>query len=142
MINTAVLMGRICHDLELKSTQSGKSILNFTVACERKYQAQGEQRQADFIDCIAWEHTAKFIESYFRKGSMIAIEGRIQTDNYEDKNGNKRKSVVVVAESVSFCGSKSESGGNNNAGTNAKPNLNVAPPDDFEEIEDDTDLPF
>lgn len=133
MLNSTILLGRICNDLELKSTQSGTEILNFTIACDRKFQSQGEKK-TDFIDCIAWKQTAEFISRYFSKGSMIAIEGRLQTDNYTDKNGNKRKSVVVVAESVSFCGGKSES-------KDSKPDLNVN--SDFEEIEDDDDsLPF
>lgn len=132
MINNVVLMGRITHDLELKSTPSGVSVTSFTIAVDRSYAKQGEQRQADFIDCFAWRNTAKFITRYFRKGSMIAVTGEINTRNYEDKNGNKRKAVEVLVNNASFCGEK------NNA-----PDLNVTPPaNGFEEIENDNDLPF
>lgn len=128
MINNVVIMGRLIKDPELKTTQSGLSVVSFTVAVDRKYQ---KERQADFLNVVAWRHTAEFVEKYFTKGSMIAIQGSIQTRTYEDKNGNKRTAVEIVADNVSFCGSKGGSG---------KPNLNVSN-DDFEEICDDG-LPF
>lgn len=134
MINNVVLMGRLVATPEIKSTQTGVSVTSFTLAVERSFAKQGEQRQADFINCVAWRNTAEFIARYFQKGSMLAITGAIQTRNYEDKNGNKRTAVEVVVDSASFCGSKSES---NNA-----PNFSVEPPTDFEEIPDDSDLPF
>lgn len=130
MINSVVIMGRLTKDPELKTTQSGLSVVSFTVAVDRKYQ-KGSERQADFLNVVAWRHTAEFVEKYFHKGSMIAIHGSIQTRTYEDKNGNKRTAVEIVADNVSFCGSKVGSG---------NPNLNVSN-DDFEEIGDD-DLPF
>lgn len=128
MINSVVIMGRLTKNPELKTTQSGLSVVFFTVAVDRKYQKDGE-RQADFLNVVAWRQTAEFVEKYFRKGSMIAVQGSIQTRKYEDTNGNNRIAVEIVADNVSFCGSKSE-----------KPNLNVTA-DDFEEIGDD-DLPF
>lgn len=112
MINTVVLMGRLTFDPELRTTPSGVSVVRFQVAVDRSYQKAGEERKADFIDVTAWRQTADFVSRYFHKGSMIAIEGSLQTDNFTDKDGNKRKSVQVVANNVSFCGSKSE-GGNN-----------------------------
>ena len=130
MINNVVIMGRLTKDPELKTTQSGLSVVSFTVAVERKFQKSGE-RQADFRNVVAWRQTAEFVEKYFTKGSMIAVQGSIQTRKYEDKNGNKRTAVEIVADNVSFCGFKTESG---------KPNLNVSN-DDFEEIGND-DLPF
>lgn len=141
-LNNVTLMGRLTYSPELKSTPSGVSVLRFQIACDRNYQAQGQERQADFIDCMAWRQTAEFISRYFHKGDMIGIEGSIQTSNFTDKDGNKRKSVDVVANNASFCGSKQQS--------NSNPNLNVAPPtyasadnSDFEEIVDeDDDLPF
>lgn len=141
-LNNVTLMGRLTYSPELKSTPSGVSVIRFQIACDRKYQAQGQERQADFIDCMAWRSTAEFISRYFHRGDMIGIEGSIQTSNFTDKDGNKRKSVDVVANTVSFCGSKQQS--------NSNPNLNVAPPtyasadnSDFEEIvDDDDDLPF
>ena len=112
MINTVVLMGRLTFDPELRTTPSGVSVVRFQVAVDRSYQKAGEERKADFIDVTAWRQTADFVSRYFHKGSMIAIEGSLQTDNFTDKDGNKRKSVQVIANNVSFCGSKSE-GGNN-----------------------------
>ena len=138
MINNVVLMGRICHKPELKNTQSGVEVLSFTIAVERKFNKKGEERETDFIDCQAWRQTAVFISTYFDKGSMIAVTGSLQTRNYEDKNGNKRKAFEVVVDNASFCGGKSDSG-NSTAPAAAK----ASNPDvDFDEIEDDDELPF
>ena len=147
MINNVVLMGRLTAVPELKTTQSGISTVRFSIAVERRYNKQGEERQTDFIDCVAWRQTAEFVSKYFNKGSMIAVEGSIQTRNYEDKNGNKRKAVEVQVDNVSFCGSKGETG---TGGGN--PNLDVlkdkveqfnAPQNNssYTDIPDD-DLPF
>ena len=110
MINCAVIMGRLVADPELRTTTSGKSVTSFCVAVDRNYVRQGEERQTDFINVVAWRQTAEFVTRYFRKGSMIAIQGSIQTRNYEDKNGNKRTAVEIVADRASFCGSKAETG--------------------------------
>lgn len=126
MINSVVIMGRLTRDPELKTTQSGLFVVSFTVAVDRKYQ---KERQADFLNVVAWRKTAEFVEKYFHKGSMIAVQGSIQTRKYEDKNGSNRTAVEIVADNVSFCGPKID-----------KPNLSVST-DDFEEIGDD-DLPF
>ncbi len=144
MINNVVLMGRLTFEPELKSTPSGVSILNFQIACERNYQKANEEKKTDFIDCIAWRQTAEFISRYFSKGSMIAVEGSIQTNSFTDQNGNKRKSVQVVANNVSFCGSKAESGTNTNpAYSQPTPSYATSDNSDFEEIVDDEDdLPF
>ncbi len=109
MLNTAIIMGRLTADPELRKTTSGLSVTSFTVAVERNYKS-GEERQADFINVVAWRGTADFVSTYFKKGQMIAVQGSIQTRNYEDKNGNKRTAVEIVADNVSFCGSKAESG--------------------------------
>lgn len=141
MLNTVCLIGRITHDLELRSTPSGVSVIRFTIACDRSYQPKGQERQADFIDCIAWRGTAEFIAKHFCKGSLIAIEGSIQTSNYE-KNGEKRKRTEVVCNNVSFCGDKgSQPKEENEPQGNRNANLNVSADDDIEEIETD-DLPF
>lgn len=105
MINEVILMGRLCADPELKTTQSGLSVTSFALAVDKR----GKDKGADFIDIVAWRDTADFITKYFTKGSMIAIVGSLQTRSYEDKNGNKRKAVEVVAKEVSFCGSKNDS---------------------------------
>ena len=110
MINSIVIMGRLTYEPELRATPSGVSVVRFQVAVDRNYQKAGEERKTDFIDCTAWRQTAEFVCKYFHKGSMIAVEGSLQTDNYTDQNGEKRKSVQLVASQVSFCGSKAESG--------------------------------
>lgn len=157
MINTVALMGRLTYEPELRSTPSGVSVIRFQVACDRNYQASGQERQADFIDCVAFRQTAEFISRYFHKGSMIALEGAIQTQNYTDKNNNNRKSTEVLARNVSFCGSRAESEGGQQyqqpapshtapqqAATQSQQNYNINPTEsDFEEIiDDDDDLPF
>ncbi len=142
MINSAVLIGRLTYEPELRSTPNGVSVIRFQIACDRRFQAEGEERKADFIDVTAWRQTAEFISRYFHKGSMIAVEGSIQTEAFIDKDGNKRKSVQVVADNVSFCGSKSK---NNSDSPFHQPVPGYAEADesDFEEISDDEDdLPF
>lgn len=134
-LNNVTLMGRICGEVELRTTTSGKSVATFRIAVDRPYTKQGEEKKADFITIVAWGNTADFVSKYFSKGSMIALRGEIQTRNYEDKNGNKRTATEVVAREVSFCGSKNE--GNNSSVAPSSP----VPPD-YEEIEDDEDLPF
>lgn len=146
MLNCVTLMGRLVADPELRTTPTGKNVATFTIAVDRSFVRQGEQRQADFIRIVAWESTANFVCRYFAKGSMIAIQGRIQTRTYEDSNGAKRNAFEVIATEVSFCGSKAE------GGTSATPAPQVAPAvapayqtasaNDFEEITDDEDLPF
>lgn len=146
MINNVVLMGRLTADPELRTTTTGRSVCSFSIAVQRSYARNGEERATDFINIVAWENTANFVSRYFRKGSMIALQGQIQTRSYEDKTGAKRTAFEVIAREVSFCGSKAESG---TAGVYGQP---VAPaqapayqsaaPSDFEEITDDEDLPF
>lgn len=106
MLNSAIIMGRLTAAPELRTTANGTSVTSFTVAVDRAYARQGEERQTDFISVVAWRGTAEFVSRYFRKGSMIAVQGSIQPRNYEDKNGNKRTAVEIVADKVSFCGSK------------------------------------
>ncbi len=144
MINSVVIMGRLTFDPELRTTPNGVSVVRFQVAVDRNFQRSGEERKADFIDVTAWRQTAEFVSRYFQKGSMIAVEGSIQTDNFTDNNGNKRKSVQVVANNVSFCGSKAESNTNTNpALSQPAPSYASADNSDFVEIVDDSDdLPF
>ena len=106
MLNCAIIMGRLTADPELRTTASGLSVTSFSVAVDRRFQRQGEEKQTDFINVVAWRQTAEFVSRYFHKGSMIAVQGSIQTRNYEDKNGNKRTAVEIVADNVSFCGEK------------------------------------
>ena len=146
MLNCVTLLGRICNEIELKTTNSGKEVATFRIAVDRSFVKQGEQRQADFITIVAWENTALFVSRYFSKGSMIAIQGRIQTRNYEDNNGNKRTAFEVVATEVSFCGGKNEGNNpgtlDNSPDTSPATGFSTASPSDFEEIGADDDLPF
>ena len=139
MLNTVTLMGRLTENPELKKTQTDISVTTFAVAVDRDYVTKGEQRQADFIDVVAWRSTADFVAKYFTKGSMIAIVGALQTRSYEDKNGNKRKAVEVVASKVSFCGDKSQKTKSNNEYTSSR--VDASGYADFEPMPDD-DLPF
>lgn len=137
MINNVVLMGRLTAEPELKSTANGVEVTSFTIAVERSYTKSGEQRQADFIDCVAWRQTAAFIFNYFKKGSMIAVTGEIQTRNYEDKNGNKRKATEIVVSQVSFTGERND--GTTAAPVASQPQPASAPTLD---IDTDDDMPF
>lgn len=111
MLNRVILMGRIAQDLVIKQTQGGTPVLSFTVAVERSYVKQGEERQADFIDCVAWRQQAEFISKYFAKGRMIAIEGSLRKRVYEDKNSVKHYVTEVFVDSVSFTGEPKREGG-------------------------------
>lgn len=104
MINRVVLTGRLVQDPELKTTQSGTSVMTLRLAVERQYVAKGQERKADFFDVVTWKSTAEFVFRNFGKGDMIAIDGRLQQREYTDSNGSKRYVVEVVADSVSFCG--------------------------------------
>lgn len=145
MLNCVTLMGRLVADPEVRTTTTGKSVCTFRIAVDRSYARAGEQRQADFITIVAWESTANFVSRYFAKGSMIAVQGSIQTRSYEDNNGNKRTAFEVLAREVSFCGSRAETGSVAPAAAAAPaqaPAYQTAAPSDFEGIEDDEDLPF
>lgn len=113
MINRVVLVGRITKDPMLRKTQSGTSVVSFTIACNRRVQAQ-DQQQADFINCVAWNKTADFMAQYVKKGALLGVEGRIQTRNYDDATGKKVYVTEVVAENVQFLESKKDAA--NNAG--------------------------
>lgn len=154
MLNCAVIMGRLTADPELRTTGNGISVTSFSVAVDRNYQRQGQERQTDFINVVAWRQTAEFVTRYFHKGQMIAVQGSIQTRNYEDRNGNKRTAVEIVADNVSFCGSKAETGAAAPEGYNVAPAAPAAPAapqaqsfstagaDDFSSVEMDDELPF
>lgn len=111
MLNVAVIMGRLTADPELRHTNSGVAVTTFTLAVDRNYTPQGQERQADFIDVVAWRGTAEFVCKYFTKGRMMAVTGSIQTRNYEDKQGNRRKSTEIVADNISFADSRRDNNG-------------------------------
>lgn len=108
MLNVVAIQGRLTHDPELKTTPNGVSVCSFRIACERSYSSKGEERKADFFTITAWRQTAEFVCKYFQKGSMIAVEGSLQTRQYQDQQGSNRTVVEIVANNVSFCGGKAE----------------------------------
>lgn len=138
-LNIVALMGRFTRDPEMRKTPQGVSVATFTVAVDRSFVKQGEERQADFIDIVCWRNTAEFVCKYFQKGSMIALNGSIQTRTYQDKNGNNRKAFEIVADNVHFAGEKKD-GGAQRAGN---PHYEEKKSDDFAVIaEGEEDLPF
>lgn len=124
-LNHIDIMGRITRDIEVRTTANNVTIANFPVAVDRDYQS-GNEKQTDFIDIVAFNHTASFVEKWFKKGQMIAVSGRLQSRKWQDKNGNNRVSWEVVADSVYFCGK-----------TELTP-VNVQ----FEDLPEEGELPF
>lgn len=113
-LNKAIILGRITHDLEVRQTQSGTAVLQFTVAVDRNFKNANGEYETDFIKCVAFRSVSEFIGRYFYKGRMIAIEGHLQNRSYQDKNGEKRYITEIIVDSASFTGEKSD-GGNNNS---------------------------
>ena len=109
MLNHICIMGRLTRDPELRYTQSNTPVVSFTVACDRDYTQQGQERQTDFIDCVGWRHTAEFVNNYFRKGQMAVVSGRLQSRKWQDRDGNNRTSWEILADSVYFGEKKSDS---------------------------------
>lgn len=135
MLNKVILMGRICNEIELKQTNNGTAVTSFTLAVDRNFSGKGEEKQTDFINCVAWRKTAEFISNYFSKGRMMAVEGSLQVRNYEDKNGNKRQAVEVIVDQAYFADSK-------NSSTNTESPASSTEVETFTEVVDDDDLPF
>ncbi len=142
MLNKAILMGRLTRDPEVRTTTSGVSVARFSLAIDRRFQRQGEERQTDFINVVCFNRTADFVRQYFVKGQMMCVVGSIQTRSWDGQDGKKNYATEVIAEEVSFCGSKKESAV---SGANATSN-NYAPAensnDGFMPIDDDESLPF
>lgn len=115
MINRVVLVGRLTKDPVLRKTQSGTSITSFTVACDRRVKTEG-QPTADFINTVAWNKTADIVAQYTHKGSLVGVEGRIQTRSYDDQTGKRVYVTEVIADSVQFLESKSAAASNASAG--------------------------
>lgn len=109
MINRVILVGRLTKDIELKKTQSGLSVASFTVACNRRVSGPSQEKQADFINCVAWRQTAEFLAQYARKGALVGVEGRIQTRNYDGTDGKKVYVTEVVCDSCQLLESKTVS---------------------------------
>ena len=162
MLNKIVVMGRLTRDPELRRTQSGLSVTSFSVACDRDFKSQSGEKETDFIDIVAWRTTAEFVCKYFAKGRMAVVEGRLQIRDWQDNNGNKRRSAEVVADNVYFGDSTRDAAGDN-GGYSPAPSYGYsapaapaagsshgyaapaapAPASDFSMIEDDdSQLPF
>ena len=147
-LNVACIMGRFVSNPELRNTSNGISVTSFTLAVDRSYCKQGEERQCDFIDCVAWRGTAEFVCKYFSKGQLAAVQGFIQTRTYTDKDGNKRKAVEIVADAVHFAEPKRDRDSNSGNKNTYEPAHGSADIDagedmgDFEEIPVPDDLPF
>ena len=133
MLNRIVLMGRLTKKPELRCTQSGVAGTSFSLAVERDYKSQSGERETDFIEVVAWRSTAEFAAKYLDKGRMAAVTGSLQGRSWEDKDGNKRRSMEVMADSIYFADSKREEPTGRGVDVSA---------DDFQEVEDDGDLPF
>ena len=139
MLNHITIMGRLTRDPELRRTNTGKTVTSFTLAVDRDYAEKGAERETDFIECVAWRGTAEFVDKYFGRGQMAVVSGRLQIRDWEDKDGNKRRSAEIVADNVYFGESKRDAGANGAPSYGIKP----APTSDFAVLEDeDEGLPF
>lgn len=127
-MNNINLIGRLTADVELKQTQSGIEVCSFSLAVKRPK----VKDTTDFINCVAWRNTAKFISQYFKKGSLIAVSGVLTSRKYQDNNGNNRTVFEVVVDDAEFCESKGE----------AKPEFSAPTQAKYEEVKPDDDLPF
>lgn len=149
MLNHITIMGRLVRDPELRRTGSGIAVASFTVAVDRDFSGkEGGEKETDFIDCVAWRNTGEFVSKYFTRGRMIVVSGRLQIRNWTDKEGNKRRSAEVVADSCYFGDSKKD-GGDTGSSAPAQNNYgsygqtSAYPPSNFDVIEgDDEQLPF
>ncbi len=148
-MNVVCLLGRLTADPELRHTPNQIPVTSFSIAVDRPYRGQDQQRQTDFINVVAWRGTAEFICRYFHRGNRIAIQGSLQTRQFLDKDNNKRTVYEVVAENAYFAESKSSGGGNFSPApfptpeySETAPAFSTAAPGDFEEIVGDDDLPF
>ena len=141
-MNKVLLIGRLTKDPELRYTQSGTAVASFTLAVNRRFSNQSGEREADFINCVAWQKSAEFVANYFRKGQQMALEGRLQVRSYDGNDGQRRWVTEVVAEQIEFVGYKNENGSgrqdyqNNNASAGSSLGLGE------EIVFDDNDLPF
>lgn len=160
MLNIVAVMGRLARDPEMRQTTTGKSVASFTIACDRGRKDANGQSVCDWLNIVAWDKTAEFVCKYFQKGSMIAIDGRLQSRSYQDKNGQNRTAVEIVAQNAHFWSSKesiyphAESVPENAAAApqsmqsakrttqSAAQSYSAGNGDDYALIEDNGDLPF
>jgi len=139
-MNRIILVGRMTKDPDLRATETGISVCNFTVACDRKFVKQGEERKADFINCVAWRQSGEAIAKYFKKGDRIALDGSLQVEQYTDTEGKNRYISKVVVDQWEFAQNKTENATQGNfAPLMSEPTQNSF--DYFTPVEED-DLPF
>ena len=141
-LNVVAIMGRMAADAQLRTTQSGKNVASFRIACDRGRKDANGQNQTDWLDVVAWDKTADFVSRHFSKGSMIAVTGRLQSRNYQDKNGNNRTAIEIVANQVSFCGEKKQDTKSFQPANENALNFAQGGNDDFAPVDDADDLPF
>ncbi len=141
MFNRSILMGRICNELELKTTPSGKSVTTFRVAVERTFCSKDGERKVDFFNVCVWGKRAEFVCKFFKKGSMIMLEGERQQRKYTDKDGNPAIWDEIVADIISFTGETAQTNENQSQDTSSEEPYN---PPDFTDSSDDglDDYPF
>ena len=138
-LNRVCIMGRLTKDPELRRTQTGTAVTSFTLAVDDDFKdKQSGERKTNFIDCVAWRNTAEFVCQYFTKGRMAIVDGRLQTRKWEDKDGNKRTAVEVVADNMYFGDSKPQEDKDSTANYSASQSA----AEGFTEVEDDGELPF
>ena len=140
MINRVVLAGRTTRDLELRNTKSGTSVCSFTLAVERNFKSKNGDREADFISCIAWKKTAEVMSQYVKKGSVIGVDGRIQTRSYDNRDGQRVYVTEVVVDNFSFLGGSSK--GSQGSKNKQPSNQSNDPFDSNEQTDVTDDLPF
>lgn len=141
MLNKIIIHGRITQDIEKKITQSGVSVCNFTVAVDRSYK-NGEEKQTDFFTVVCWRGLADIVSKYFAKGKEILVSGEMQSQKWQDNEGNNRISWEIMANGVDFCGSKSDNGSKSESNAYPVPNFQQGENANFEEVEDTDGLPF
>ena len=146
MLNHITIMGRLVRDPDYRTTGSGLSVSNFSVAVDRDFKTDSGEKETDFIDCVAWRNTAEFVTKYLHKGSMVVVSGRLQIRSWTDKDGNKRRTAEVVADNVYFAESKRQA--DSNSASAPAPAMSYQPPvapsgADFALLDDDdAQLPF
>ncbi len=111
MYNKVILMGRITHDLELKTIPSGANVCTFSIAVDRRFQKKGEEKKTDFFNIVAWHQQAEFVTRYFSKGRSILVEGELQTRSYVDKEGRNVRVTEIIADRLSFTGEAKQQSG-------------------------------
>ena len=139
MLNNLAIQGRLACNPEMRQTTTGKSVASFRIACSRGRKDANGHDLVDWIPVVVWDGRAEFVCKYFQKGDMIILAGRVQSRTYTDKNGNNRSVLELVANEVDFAGSKSSGGGSNSVPAGGSYN---EPTVQYDEIEDEGDLPF